>query len=818
MNNKNNMSDEDAKIKARAASGRPSTQPGATSSTAAAASASLARLDQRLAEKLAKEQQRPSSSSNYNTRAQLESLEGDVQAKVTGSHRAAAMRPGVESVSGESADPVAAKIRRDTQQMSKSEPTELQHLEAAIQAKVQGNSKQQQPQRPQELYSLEDQVQAKIRRDGNNGPSLAAAASSNAPYGSSGNNNNMSTLDQRIAAKMAANPTAFRNDDDDLDDDDDEYDRKLPAVASNTGNGLNSGKMASIGGVSSGNYPSNNKSIPEQAKEQQSDRRSNNRNETLGRPEQTQPDVEYGVMDMAGASGLAIAVAVQDDDDDMFIPSAVEYDPDAKPPMYRHRRFRLYALLAFFVVIVVAVGAAVGATVGSKNMNMTESPTMAPTTIRESFGIRTQVERLVGAKVLEKEDSAYSKALDWMTFDDPMQLTPDADNFSQRYIAAYFYFATSEDGPWLSCAPPKDAWTDGTECQYKELSAIFPVQYFEVPWNRWLSNISECQWAGVTCDEHGQVRGLDLSGNELSGPVPEGMVHFPYLQSISISWTNLRGTLPVELSEMKQLNSIELHYNQITGTVPIEWYKMRSLQHLNLGDNMISGSVPTEIANLLDLKSYFFFTNMITGSIPTEVGVLNSMAYFRVSRNALTGSFPSEAFSWRSIEEIWLHRNQLTGTISTDFGRLTSLNDMRFQANPLVGTIPTEIYSLPNLERLDLWDCQLTGTIATEIGLLSDHFYTLRVSGNQFRGTLPQEMANLTEISEIWIEGNAFTGTVPEALCALEDKVDYTLETFSADCLVDSATGAAEISCPTGCCTTCCRADGTGCLETDSGV
>ena len=54
------------------------------------------------------------------------------------------------------------------------------------------------------------------------------------------------------------------------------------------------------------------------------------------------PDLDYE----KNTEGLAVAVPVAGEDDS--IPEAVEYDPDAKPPLYRNRRFRLYSLLAFF--------------------------------------------------------------------------------------------------------------------------------------------------------------------------------------------------------------------------------------------------------------------------------------------------------------------------------------------------------------------------------------------------------------------------------------------------------------------------------------
>jgi hypothetical protein len=213
---------------------------------------------------------------------------------------------------------------------------------------------------------------------------------------------------------------------------------------------------------------------------------------------------EYG---MIGPTGLAVAVAVEEEDD-MFIPSAIEYDPDAKPPIYKNRRFRLYAFLALFIIVVVAAGASIAATLGNKPSE--PSPTPAPTTIRESLGIEPTIELIVGSELLDDPESPYSKALHWITFDDPQELSPADPNLIQRYTAAYLYFATTVDGPWRTCNPPKNPDTDSPDCVYKKLVNLFPESFEDKPSKAWLSSADECDWAGISCDGQMQVRTVDL--------------------------------------------------------------------------------------------------------------------------------------------------------------------------------------------------------------------------------------------------------------------------------------------------------------------
>ena len=48
--------------------------------------------------------------------------------------------------------------------------------------------------------------------------------------------------------------------------------------------------------------------------------------------------------------GLAVAAAVTGDDDPDFVVRAIEFDPDAKPPLHKNRRFRAYTFLALGMI------------------------------------------------------------------------------------------------------------------------------------------------------------------------------------------------------------------------------------------------------------------------------------------------------------------------------------------------------------------------------------------------------------------------------------------------------------------------------------
>lgn len=467
--------EQDLQAKQRGrANGTAASQPGAVSSSKSGSNnttAARVELNGLEADVAAKNRARAPAAASVPGAAhsELNSLEADVAAK-NRARAPVASRPGAVNSAASLDQKVAAKVR------SSQPPAEqLQQLESSVAGKMRTSAPATMPGATASLAQFEDQVTAKTG---------GRAATE------------ISRLDDRIATKnaMHSSTATASNTPRHLQDAEDEVLKKKSVPGS---------------GVSSSDAPQSKHDDampPEQYSGGKDDAMDHRHQEGLmaGSADNLRgTDLEYGVYGGPGENGLAVAFAVEEDDEDMFIPSAVEYDPDAKPPMYRNRRFRLYAFLAIVVVVVVTIGAAVGITLSHKR-EVPEIP------YRETLGIRENIERIVGSDVLDDYTNAHRKALDWITYDDPKAITPDDNTFAQRFYAAYFYFATSVKHPWSGgCNPPVGDEPD--HCQYNRLVATNPIEYSTIPWVRWLSGQSECNWAGVGCDENGQFRTLELS-------------------------------------------------------------------------------------------------------------------------------------------------------------------------------------------------------------------------------------------------------------------------------------------------------------------
>ncbi|CAB9506035.1 leucine Rich Repeat [Seminavis robusta] len=510
---------------------------------------------------------------------------------------------------------------------------------------------------------------------------------------------------------------------------------------------------------------------------------------------------------------------------------------------------RYYALGMFALMLVLVAGILLGTVVlpsirgkqdseeglhGGPDGLQESGVTFAPTTYRESLGIQEQIAVSVGSSKLNDASTPHYKALQWLLYEDPLQLPRSATNLIQRYALALFYFQTSEHGPWRSCNPPK-LENETHSCDFLRLMWIFPELEFDVvPSNRWLSRVHECDWAGIICEEGDIVKEIILEANNLSGSLPEELGLFPRLLSFSFVNNEISGSLPAPLAVELQgkVTQIQLHYNKISGSIPPEWMQFQALERLNLASNQLTGSLPTEIGMLGAsrrgdlLMGLFLFDNPgITGTIPTEVGNLDALSFLRVSKTSLEGPLPSELGRLSELKEFWGHKTKLSGPIPSEVARIGALRHLRLQHTNVNGTIPEEIYELPGLERLDLWQSKVGGTISTKIGQLANSLSVLRLQNNSLlSGELPTELGLLTNLKTLHLQHTRLEGSIPEGLCDRvldrgqqfngSDAATVTNLHISADCLVSTHPGVWPfVSCESGCCSVCCDGKTGACAD-----
>ncbi|KAL2326049.1 hypothetical protein Fmac_025107 [Flemingia macrophylla] len=88
------------------------------------------------------------------------------------------------------------------------------------------------------------------------------------------------------------------------------------------------------------------------------------------------------------------------------------------------------------------------------------------------------------------------------------------------------------------------------------------------------------------------VVSMDMSNNNLSGSIPEGITLLSALHGLNLSHNHLSGHIPERIGDMKSLESVDISHDQLSGRIPNSISSLTSLSHLNLSYNNLLGPIP----------------------------------------------------------------------------------------------------------------------------------------------------------------------------------------------------------------------------------
>ncbi|KAL9380244.1 hypothetical protein Peur_025901 [Populus x canadensis] len=152
-------------------------------------------------------------------------------------------------------------------------------------------------------------------------------------------------------------------------------------------------------------------------------------------------------------------------------------------------------------------------------------------------------------------------------------------------------------------------------------SMIDPDGYLNTTWN--FENNTEgfiCGFLGVECWRPDENRVLNLRLSDLG----------------------LMGQFPLELQNCTSLTGLDLSHNELQGPIPSDISKILPyITNLDLSFNNFSGEIPINIANLSFLNVLKLDNNNLTGHIPLEIGLLDRIKVFTVTNNRLSGPVPA---------------------------------------------------------------------------------------------------------------------------------------------------------------------------------
>jgi hypothetical protein len=556
---------------------------------------------------------------------------------------------------------------------------------------------------------------------------------------------------------------------------------------------------------------------------------------------------------------VALTVDTDEEDNELWLPAAIEYDVEAKPSVEAiHRSRYLRPLLYFVAMFLLFASIGITWTVTSARRRRRHVPLLAP---RELLGIREYVAVFLGNDHHHQQElddnntrHAYNyeqQALHWIIHEDPQQLDLNDRTLLQRYVMAVFHYAN---------LPVEEGMG--------ESSLSIPDDSFP-----WLSNESECHWHGVRCDSLGQVRSIDLydprepdgsgGGDGKSvlrriGTIPPVLWRLSFLQRLSLPFGNLQDDVfPEAMMDEgsnrtswrsiapRHLTTLNLRGNQIRAdlggdddeAVAAALQAMRSLRFVDLGENQLVGT----------LQSTSLFAT------PQDVLVL------LLDDNQLGGgAFRADNFvNFTNLRRCGIDRNQFDGPLFRSWNEFPRLAELTMNENRFTGPFPRDVPS--HLQTLAAHNNALTGPWPASLVTSSPHLEHLDLANNKLDGTLPPvtDLLSATSLRHLDLRGNALTGTIghdaenppqnntSSSSAASLSAFEYFDITFNqihggslqpfcqgirvsgivrADCLqaaVDNenhpsnttTTTMTSIDCP--CCTTCCHAASGDCVDND---
>ncbi|MCE2423099.1 MAG: hypothetical protein J4G03_07325 [Gemmatimonadetes bacterium] len=331
-------------------------------------------------------------------------------------------------------------------------------------------------------------------------------------------------------------------------------------------------------------------------------------------------------------------------------------------------------------------------------------------------------------------------------------------------------------------------------------------------WNdntNWLTDEPLDEWYGVSADAKGNVLGLNLGDNGLTGSIPAELGDLRSLTELHLSDNDLTGPIPAELGDLDSLTDLHLSDNDLTGPIPAELGDLDSLTDLHLSDNYLTGPIPAYLGDLESLTDLRLHGNSgLRGPLPNALaGVpLNTFLWYDTGLCAPTdarfqawldsisdeqgaldcgdrwvlhlfyGDTDGENWdnntNWLTDEPLgdWygvsadaqgnvtrlsLVNNNLTGSIPAELGDLESLTELHLPSNDLTGSIPAELGNLESLIGL-----LLQGNSGLR-GPLPDYIH---LSDNDLTGSIPAELGDLESLTKLNLSYNSLTGSIPAEL------------------------------------------------------
>ncbi|KAH9803646.1 hypothetical protein KPL71_001856 [Citrus sinensis] len=288
-----------------------------------------------------------------------------------------------------------------------------------------------------------------------------------------------------------------------------------------------------------------------------------------------------------------------------------------------------------------------------------------------------------------------------------------------------------------------------------------------VSWNGAGDGADCCKWSGVVCDNFtGHVLELRL-GNPLNHPISYhtspaqySIIYRTYgAEYEAYERSKFGGKINPSLLHFQHLNYLDLSGNSFGGEIPRFLGSMGKLKYLNLSGAGFKGMIPHQLGNLSKLQ----YLDLVENS-ELYVDNLSWLPGLSLLQHLdLGGVNLGKAFDW-----------------SLAINSLSSLRVLRLSGCQLDHFHPPPIVNISSISVLDLSSNQFdqNSLVLSWVFGLSNLVY-LDLGSNDFQGSIPVGLQNLTSLRHLDLSYNDFNSSIPNWLASFSNLVHISLRSNS---------------------------------------
>ncbi|EEC68357.1 hypothetical protein OsI_36490 [Oryza sativa Indica Group] len=266
------------------------------------------------------------------------------------------------------------------------------------------------------------------------------------------------------------------------------------------------------------------------------------------------------------------------------------------------------------------------------------------------------------------------------------------------------------------------------------------------------------------CSSSNMLQELYLPNNGMTRTLPDydKLMHLTGLRVLDLSYNNLTGPIPRSMGNLSGLDILDLSFNNLTGLIPAGEGCFAGLSTLVLSENFLTGQIPEEIGYLGSLTTLDLYGNHLSGHVPSEIGKLANLTYLDISRNDLDGVITEEHFARLArLTTIDLSLNPLKIEVGSEWKPPFSLEKANFSHCAMGPLFPAWLQWQVDFSCLDISSTGINDTLPDWLSIAFPKMAVLDISENSIYGGLPANLEAMS-IQELYLSSNQLTGHIPK--------------------------------------------------------